>query len=1373
MEAYQKSIQSKSPKTSTWLTDVLDSITEPVLLVDEDGFIEGMNAAFVEKWHEVAVELKRKSLASFSFPIAFACEALSTKGTFTESFLLEHEGEEIHFIVEFVKAKRGAIIKFLEVGQDHRWSLIRKHATRNNRDILESYNRIQNLVDSLPNTCLYRFVVKPNGDFYFPYISTSIVKILGVTAEQVLQDSNFLFNAVHPEDAHRLQEMRKYQVLSLTARDFQYRYQATDGSFKWMNIRANPHKTEDGTIVWNGFILDIDKQKKLELASQQKDAKIQNLVDNLPDGIIYQVVFKEGNYYIPYVGLSVFDMLGFTAAEVIANPYLVVDRFHPEDVDAIRAKQWQCKNNLEPYDIEYRQGTKWGEYKWVHTRGRPRKMEDGNIIWDCTSLDIHHRKMAEAEIQNSEKRFRGILENMVAGVIQTDCEGKINFCNMGTREILGLEIDKIDNNYFSLKEQLIPYDLDGNVMDEQDLPVAVTLRNKVAVKNFRHGIKKEKGKIQWLSVNSAPVLNATSVLQGAVVSFVDVTERVTQETEIQKLALIAQHTDNNIIITDTKGKIEWVNKAFVVTSGYSIDEVRGKSPGSFLMGPESDPIARTKMMTSLNKGEPVRTELLNYNKSGKKYWVDMNIWPVFDSNGRVTHYVSLDVNVTQLKLSEEKFATAFNLSPDLMFIVRERDSMIIDVNTNIEKMMGLPCEHFLNKTVPSTINWRDGEAGKKFLAEYELNGNATAETTIPDKDGNNLYVVVRSTRITLDSELHRLTIVRDITSRKKAELELAKSEKLFRNLVNELSVGVIMWGADSKIITSNKAALELLGISESDLSDEPISEIERSAVLEDGTPIAPHDLPMSLALKTKKASKDSVIGLFTIKSQRFIWLLVNAVPFLKEDGEVDYVICSYTDITHQKESEAKLAMTTRLYQSLVNTQSSFLVRKNLEGYYTFVNSAFCKHFGIDEDEVLGKHCYDFLIAEDQIECYKATEKVIKDPSKVSRVQLRVAHRRNGAIYWTDWEFMALTDSHGNITEIQCVGLDVTEIKRAAEKLQLSEANLSSIINNTSMLVWSVDRDYRLMTINTTCQQTLDEVHQYRFLPGQRMVPLLNKETDSIETIDLWMARYDRAFLGEAFKVGEWIGDRYYEFSLNSIIEDKNVIGVSVFGDDITERIQQEQLLIQLNKKMGEMKLLSLQTAMNPHFIFNALNSIQYFISKNDRLNAINYLAKFSKLIRGILSGSTQAKIRLVDEIEVLTHYIQIEQVRFEGKFNFQFDVDEELNLHVIEIPPFLIQPYVENAILHGLCHKNSLGLLVIRIRPDQKRILIEIEDDGVGREAAALLRTLNFTWHKSLGVKLTEERLNLINGKDKVSFETIDLRDSENKPSGTRVRIWI
>jgi PAS domain S-box-containing protein len=349
--------------------------------------------------------------------------------------------------------------------------------------------------------------------------------------------------------------------------------------------------------------------------------------------------------------------------------------------------------------------------------------------------------------------------------------------------------------------------------------------------------------------------------------------------------------------------------------------------------------------------------------------------------------------------------------------------------------------------------------------------------------------------------------------------------------------------------------------------------------------------------------------------------------------------------------------------------------------------------------------------------------------------------------------------------------DVTEKKKSEERLRLSEANLNATINNTEIMIWSIDRSFNLLTYNQAFYDFIEEVYNRKLIIGSRIFEAPRNEIE-LDTRDRWKERYMRALAGEIVKIEELRWDRHFQFSLSPIIENKAVTGVSVFAEDVSERVERDRLLSEANTKIGELKLMALRSVMNPHFIFNALNSIQYFIAQNDRKNAISYLSTFSKLIRSILNNSVHNKIKLAEELEQIKYYIDLELVRFDNKFDFVLDIDPELDVESINIPSLLIQPYVENAILHGLYNKKERGALKISVYEKDDSVLFEIEDDGVGREMAMRIRQQNFPKHKSMGTALTEERLKLINAQDVVSFEIVDLMN-DSQPAGTRVKIRV
>ncbi|NAS32077.1 sensor histidine kinase [Flavobacteriaceae bacterium R38] len=198
-------------------------------------------------------------------------------------------------------------------------------------------------------------------------------------------------------------------------------------------------------------------------------------------------------------------------------------------------------------------------------------------------------------------------------------------------------------------------------------------------------------------------------------------------------------------------------------------------------------------------------------------------------------------------------------------------------------------------------------------------------------------------------------------------------------------------------------------------------------------------------------------------------------------------------------------------------------------------------------------------------------------------------------------------------------------------------------------------------------------------------------------------------------------------------------------------------------------LKSLRSQMNPHFIFNALNSVNNFIAKSDERSANEYLSKFSTLMRSVLENSEENFIPLQKEIELLELYTKLEHSRFKEKFDYEIKVDENLEMDAFGIPPMLLQPYVENAIWHGLRYKEDKGWLKIYFyQPNNEYVKITIEDNGVGRKQSGLLKTENQRKQKSKGMGNIKKRVAILNDmyKDRIDIYIQDMFEDE---TGTRV----
>ncbi|MBV6442582.1 MAG: hypothetical protein EPGJADBJ_04300 [Saprospiraceae bacterium] len=224
------------------------------------------------------------------------------------------------------------------------------------------------------------------------------------------------------------------------------------------------------------------------------------------------------------------------------------------------------------------------------------------------------------------------------------------------------------------------------------------------------------------------------------------------------------------------------------------------------------------------------------------------------------------------------------------------------------------------------------------------------------------------------------------------------------------------------------------------------------------------------------------------------------------------------------------------------------------------------------------------------------------------------------------------------------------------------------------------------------------------------------------------------------------------------------------------RLAQIRKAFEFRQKAAESEMRALRSQMNPHFIFNSINSINAFILRNESKKASAYLTEFAHLIRQILDNSPHDTISLENEIEFLQSYLRVEAMRLENKLAWDIQVVDKVDTFETEIPSMILQPYVENAVWHGIAHKPEGGKITVSVgRGDSGVLLLTVEDNGVGRARARLLQAAKGKSHESKGLKITEERLALYDQKHgtKSSVTTMDLLDQNSNAAGTRVEVRI
>ena len=311
---------------------------------------------------------------------------------------------------------------------------------------------------------------------------------------------------------------------------------------------------------------------------------------------------------------------------------------------------------------------------------------------------------------------------------------------------------------------------------------------------------------------------------------------------------------------------------------------------------------------------------------------------------------------------------------------------------------------------------------------------------------------------------------------------------------------------------------------------------------------------------------------------------------------------------------------------------------------------------------------------------------------------------------------------------------------------------------------NIEYKYKLLPIDSTFNNTRElSVDYQRLAPGNYTFQIyasdINGNDTSIKAVSFtilnpWYKRTETYFFGMLIIIG--LISLFYNLKLKQLK-----------AEEAKKRAY--------TKRLAEQKMTALRAQMNPHFIFNVLSSIQSAIRTENIEAADDYLVSFAELIRKYLDFSDTQQISLNEEIKLLRLYTSVENLRFNSSINVDFNIDDKLDLDAIYIPSMLIQPFVENAINHGLFYKKNNRSLTIRFQKKEHTLHIEIEDNGIGRDKSINARRFKAANHTSKAISNIKARIETLNVMEDidVSFEIIDKRDKNDKPTGTLVKLKI
>ncbi len=655
------------------------------------------------------------------------------------------------------------------------------------------------------------------------YVNEACLKLYGYPSGSFYTDRLLWFKVIHPEDAPRV--LANHDVLLKNGFiGHEYRILMPDGEIKWVLNRVWIIKDKQGKPVrMDGITKDATSRRKatqqleealtkehtlnhqlvireavlarheeeLKQVNQQLCETVERLKKNEKALRRAQQLAKVGNFewnllenkldFCHEIAAEARKHFTSLLAKRDVSSYLTL--VHPHDkgkVDQFVDKLLSGKKSGGK--TQYRLITSKQEIRHVavcvdtvekDSSGKVLKLS--GIIQDVTStMQAFHR------LKEEKTRFELALWGGDLGLWDWDISTGFVSYNKRWVDMLGYSLEEIAPTVDSWKGLLHPDDVENMLTVIQD-----HLDGKTPFFQLEHRLKSKSGDWVWV-LDSGKVVrwDAEGKPLQAVGTHKDITAKKLAEEEVRKLALVAQKTENGVIITDANGLTEWVNEGFTRISGYSLDEVKGKKPGSVLQGPETDLATIDLMYNHINKGKEFHTEILNYTKYGQKYWLRLDVQPVFDSKGRLQRFIAIQTDITKRKGAEQQLNFQANILRNVKdsVIVTNMRGEVIYYNQGAEAIFGYSIEEMLGKDLsaiyPTTL---DLEKWRKNIDQLR-NGNLyEGEWQARNKKQELIWVEVSTTLLLdeLGEPIGLIGVSKDITDRKKAEEE---KELLIKNL---------------------------------------------------------------------------------------------------------------------------------------------------------------------------------------------------------------------------------------------------------------------------------------------------------------------------------------------------------------------------------------------------------------------------------------------------------------------------------------------------------------------------------------------------------------------------------------------------------------
>lgn len=946
------------------------------------------------------------------------------------------------------------------------YSIIHDITDRKNMEfkILRSEEKYRNIVESI-NDVVYEIT----KDGFITFVSPSVFKVLGYTEDEVLGKN--IISYIHEEDRPMI--IQRLNTLNLKDYLFlEYRYVKKDGSTGWVRSSTNAI-TKDGIIIGGrGTLTDITERKIIEENLKISEEKFSKAFSNSPFAFL---ITRLTDGKIIEANDAFINITGFTREDIFNNTIINLNLW--VDIDERKKLTQELINGKDSVKAECKFRIKNGEVRTALYSASLIYINNSPYLMSIIN-DITNQKKAEAELKQNEELYRAIIHASPDNITLTDLNGNIIMISPKAASMFGYEnINQILNR--NIAEFLTPQSF-----EKAQIEIAKMYEGYTAVPDEYKAIK-QNGDVFDIEVNADLIRDDEGNPVRMIIIIRDITERVLAKNmliEDQKIFRILNDLMSDYIFKlshqeDGNFKMSIIAGNYQKATGRSLEDINTPSDWHKTIHPEDLSVLNANFKQVLEQKKPVVFECRSFTEDGKLRWLEVIASPEIDNQtqninciyGSVRNITEKKLSIQNLMESEQKYANLIeNIHAGV--VVHSPDTSILFCNTEASVLLGLT-QNQLKGKVAIDPDWffMDDKGIKLSLAEYPVVKVVSSQSPLLNQTyGINrpankdiVWVQVNAYPEFTEEGLIKQIVVTfyNITEIIEAEKSIRVSEEKYRSLFENVQDVYYESTLDGKIIeiSPSISALSKGMYNRNEMINTSLIELYAN----------PEERIIFINEILEKGKVSDYELRFKVKDGSVKYLSLSSNISYNNEGKPEKIFGSLRDITERKLIENALRESEKRFRNLINSQTNFLIRTDLDGRLTYWNNKFEEEFGwVYEEEGLnnGIALKSILLHHHQL-VFETVNQCMKYPDKIYKIELDKP-ARDGSVRTTLWEFNALTDENNNPCEIQCTGIDITDRKRMEMELRDSNERATVIMNSIDAFIYIADmQTHELIFVN--------------------------------------------------------------------------------------------------------------------------------------------------------------------------------------------------------------------------------------------------------------------------------------------------------------------